>query len=253
MHVPFTNNHGDVEMKLKCLVFASLFSAILFGSFGVNAQTKTLACTAVSEYLGSNGGVFYDNPVPQCDLFMELGNGFYGDVWASRSSGHWMEDFGDEVDLILGRYGNIGNVQYDVSGGVYIIADPGLGFADVFFTSGKFSFSLNEQITPYVKVEYYMPTHGSAPKEGLQTRFGTQFNSGIGENVLLSLSAEVFHDTGAFDNDRGWLGDVQVSLRRKLSDSVSVGIIGKYYAPITTMNDGRHGSFAYGLSIITSF
>ena len=69
----------------------------------------------------------------------------------------------------------------------------------------------------------------------------------------VSGKMEMFWDTGAFDFDRGLLGDASVELTRKLTEKLSIGVATKFYAPIQSLNDGRKSTWTHGLFVVKSF
>lgn len=231
---------------LSLVVCLAFVSAISFGE--VNS---TVTCKLFNEYLGANGGVFYDKPVVQCDVFVSTESGFYGDLWVSKPEGSWMANFGSEVDITpIGKMGRIGSLGYDIAIAYYAIWDAGTDLADVLNPYAEINGKLGHELgTWYLKYEYYMPVSGDAPRRGNMLRLGVRNSNPLGRGAL-SLKGEVFYDSGAFGSDEAILADMQASVLWPFA-GMKVGPVVKYYTPLTSVSkaDGRHGEVAFGIIV----
>lgn len=232
-------------------IFAVAF--ILSVGFTVNASAQTsytLTTQVFDKYLGADGGVFYDGPVIQPDIFVSFQNGVYADLWASRGNkAGWGDDFDSEVDFNLGWADN----NFDV-GVLYILSPPSV--SDVLeLYLGITTKEFGGGAKAYLKVEHYLPMKGIDPARGTITRLGLEGGKELGRfNVDWKLGG--LYDTGAFGYSDGILaeGDVTLLYTSDHFKWLSLGPTLKATTPIhLNHDDGREFNYAVGVVSKISF
>ncbi|MEN9405194.1 MAG: hypothetical protein RLY47_153 [Candidatus Parcubacteria bacterium] len=234
-------------MKLKALIVAL---ALMFGLTvnSASAQTYSFTTKLIDTYRGANGGLFYDGPVIQSDLFISFQNGLYGDLWVSRGGkAGWMDEFDSEVDYNAGWANNILDL------GVMYIDVSTLAASDVFQLYTKLSTrEFQGGLRGRFVVEHYLAMSGNDPARGTITRLHVMQSRVLGRGSL-DWKLGAFYDTGAFGFAEGTVGEGEVSLLYNMG-RLSVGPLVKCTAPISlSRDDGRESGCAFGIVIKPTF
>lgn len=196
-----------------------------------------------------SGGILYDKPVIQSDLFVSFRNGFYADLWNSVPFTGHDDNFGWEQDLgigwsgplsALGLNGFASDMTLDL--GITYFDEPGLltlGANDILYNHVKLSKAFN-LLTVFVDFKSYVPMPHS-PYSG-----GNLYDVGISRGVSVfkdrlsaSTSLALVYDDGGFGFDNGLLlygcAELDWLLTKHL---VLILPQVSYYAPIT-LRDSR--------------
>jgi hypothetical protein len=226
------------------------FALLLAVGLTVNASAQTYSFTTkfFDTYRGANGGLFYDGPVIQSDLFISFQNGLYGDLWVSRGGkARWMDEFDSEVDYNAGWANDILDL------GVMYIDVSTLAASDVFQLYTKLSTrEFQGGLQGRFVVEHYLAMSGNDPARGTITRLHLMQNVVVGHGSL-GWKLGAFYDTGAFGFAEGTVGEGEISLLYNMG-RLSAGPLVKCTAPISlSRDDGRESGCAFGLIIKPTF
>lgn len=198
-----------------------------------------------NQYLGSNGGIYHDQPVAQLELILVSPSGFYAGVWASRTEGSYRQTWGDEADVFVGYEPND---NLDV-GLLYILAptteESDWGMAYLMLTTPPLSQGA-WSLSAYAGVDYLWPLKELTDMEkGYNFRVGAEFSQ-EGQRWSAKQVAEVIYDTGAFGAGEGYLWMAGLEVARSVGGA-SVGIGMKYSRGINLPAwDDRIGEYAFG-------
>lgn len=219
-------------------------------------------CTFWSQYHGSNGSVFDPDASLQCSATVSVNDGWYGNLWvAADSKDGWMGgsedvvDFGDEIDLTGGKTGTLAEVDYDIGVSYFYIDSPTADDGDVIQLYAKLSKSFtwgDTTVTPYVKLEQYLPTNGDLPLDGRMVRIGADVGGPLFGDFSYSVGGEIFHDDGAFGFDPGVLAFLNGKVAFATSDRSSVAVLVKYSTPISGA-EGRQEELSFAAQVATKF
>lgn len=227
------------------------FALLLAVGFTVNASAQTnytVTTKFFDTYRGANGGIFYDGPVVQSDLFISFQNGIYADLWASRGNkAGWMDDFDSEVDYNAGW----ANSNFDL--GVMYIDVAKLSASDVLQLYAKVATrEFQGGLQGRFVIEHYLAMSGNDPARGTITRLHLMQNVVVGHGSL-GWKLGAFYDTGAFGFAEGTVGEGEISLLYNMG-RLSAGPLVKCTAPISlSRDDGRESGCAFGLIIKPTF
>ncbi|HPW34809.1 MAG TPA: hypothetical protein PK367_03595 [Candidatus Paceibacterota bacterium] len=243
--------------KITVLVIAiSAFVLPVFSS----AQSFTLNTKVFSRYLGQNGGIFHDSPVIQTDLWAEWNSGVYADIWWSipADMSNFHDGFANEIDYNLGWAGSAGDFNLDF-GLLYIDVSPLVNVYNDFYSPygeiGKSFDIAGEKIAPYLRIEYYDnadPNKTDDMKGGTWIYLGARHQLKISQSTTISTNARLLHDSGAFGQKTGWLGQAFLTVRNKISPKITLLSDFKFSAPFDS-NDPRNPETIVGIGISYSF
>jgi len=110
------------------------------------------------------------------------------------------------------------------------------------------SFQINkqQQVTPYVKVREVWPVKGTTPEGGVMAHAGVRYQLEKSK-FTVNVAPELVYDDGAFGLNPGWIGRLNVRVKRKLTHRMSVLFpVVQATVPITNTNDGRKFQFVVG-------
>lgn len=139
---------------------------------------------AASAYVGDDGGVYYRGLVVQpCLTLTHNTSGIYASVWGSIAPGQSPtsdngpgNNFGNEVDFILGWAKDFNKVKVDLSGAYYKLFPLNeWGNGDIYSANLKLGYALTEKVTPYVKIIYDHVVDQSE-QDGFIYRVGSTFD-----------------------------------------------------------------------------
>jgi hypothetical protein len=210
----------------------------------------TFRSVVASKYLAfGSGGMLYDKPAIQSDLFLSFHDGLYLDLWHSAPFRGYNHNFGTEQDFGVGWSGPLSalglksqpsDTTLDI--GVTYFDEPSLsvlGAQDIIYSHVKLSkafkwTTINGCYENYVA----MP---SSPYRG-----GSLFSAGASNSASFfkdltsaSVSLSLVYDTGGFGLDSGLLFRGSVELDWKLSKRLTMVMPQvNYYVPVT-VHDSR--------------
>jgi hypothetical protein len=226
--------------KLTILTVAIL----MFFAVSTFAQDITLTTKFRSAYLGSTGGMFYDDIVQQGDITASWKNGWLVNAWASTSFND-KKDFGKEIDFTVGKNGNLGDIDYYTDFEYFLVQGK-----DVANWNGELSKSFNGGlISPFIRAEAYFPTQTGGLRKGLMGVFGVKSNFKVSPKISISLGVQTRKDSGCFGNDAGVLGQGFIRTGFAINDKWTVipGIMGMI--PLSHRTDGRVAATATEIGV----
>jgi len=200
----------------------------------------SLRSVVADRYVGSSsGGVVYDKPVLQTDLFIAFQNGIYVDFWNSKSLNSDWENYGNEIDWSLGWYGLVRGFGLDV--GVAYFDEP-MGFAfdkqDSWCSHIKVSRDIG-LCTVYGSFENYAVWHNSGTTGGNVYTIGASKNMEVNKLLSIKSSASTAYDGGPYGRETGFLLHTGAELDWKVSEKLTLVIPEvKLHVPLT-VDDAR--------------
>jgi len=234
--------HRCFRIVLVTIAFLVLF----FASLETSAQEVTLTSKLSPIYLGQQGGVFYDGPVQQTDVYLEWGNGVFVDVWTSTGF-NTRKDFDKELDFLVGYAKTVGRTSYSTDFQYYVVQG-----GDVVNWNGEVDFQFL-----FVRLEVYAPSKRDGPHKGLIPSAGIRLLQKPLfekiERIKLDIEQLAKHDTGCFGFDAAWLyqGNIGVSLAITSRTSVNGGF--RWSIPLNLPADGRKGEAVWKFGFSRSF
>lgn len=171
-----------------------LVAAMVFSASFVSAEEKEktfsvdISTAFLSQYVGGlSGSVAHDDFVIQPDITVTHNpSGLYFDMWGSYSP-NGREDFGDEIDYIVGISRDIGSVNLGIYYAYYNCYKLGEHTdGDVHAVGTTITLPKFWGLEPYIKAEYDWVV-GFSDDNGLMYKVGGSF-SPI-ENLTIDLSA----------------------------------------------------------------
>lgn len=211
----------------------------------VNVNTVTLP-----KYVGADGAVFHSEPVQQTSVTAAASNGAYVGLWHSAplTPTDAAPNYAREVDGSVGWNGKAGKL--DVGADLTWIGVTPLGKfrGDVVQLSGSVGKALPKGFGLSSAVQIVSPTRGVAPRRGVFFREGVNW-AGALKRLSLSASGEVFHDSGAFGFDSGWLARGEISAAMAIGKHWNISVPIRWNAPLTAMTDGRRKELQGGLKV----
>ena len=240
-------------------------SALLLFVLGINsfAQTNTTSgwtpsftfrSVVASKYLAfSSGGMLYDKPVVQSDLFVSFQNGLYADVWNSKSfEGSWGKSLGDEVDYGVGYGRSLGKgFSFDI--GVTYFDEP-MAFTesvgDILYSHIKVCKAF-KPVTVFACWENYTTMPGTAFEGGNLYSLGVSKQLNIWKMLSASSSVAMTYDDGGFGMGKGFLAKGSIELDWAITKNLTlIAQQVNFYITIST-HDSRDpdavifGGFSY--------
>lgn len=217
----------------------------------VSAQEFSLTSKAKEVYLGANGGIFYDGFAPQTDLFVSWRNGIYADIWTSTAfNTGW--NFDKEVDLMLGKSGKIGKVNYAVDAAWFFLV-----IKDVVNVNAELSRELKTNsrvnLTPFIRGEWFFPGLKGGPRQGVMGVGGIGGDIKLAVRLGLAFKVWLKKDSGCFDFDSALLSQGRIGFPIKITEKTSLAPGISFSAPISRVNDGRKKEAVWELAFSRSF
>lgn len=220
-----------MNRTLKTVLFAVAMLAI---AFSVKAASVTFSSGVANQYISfGSGAVLYDeNPVLQSDLFVSFENGFYADLWNSKSFvSSWGENLGDELDYGFGWAGSIGG-GFTLDIGVTYFDEPTIAdFAegDILYTHVKLSHEIETfsefglgTLTVSGMFDSYKTLFGTDYDGGNLYGIGANINQVWGKTTSFNLNQVLAYDDGGFGLDDGFIIEWSAGLTHRLSDRTSL-------------------------------
>lgn len=121
-----------------------------------------ISVTYWTQYLGSAGGMFYEDPVIQTSITVPLPNDFYFNFWHSTgfNDSDLSSDYADEIDLTLGWSGAWNEFSLDI----------GIAYLDIV---DVFKFNDQDIIEPYLEARMDLVSNENG-KHSLSSFFKTE-------------------------------------------------------------------------------
>jgi hypothetical protein len=230
---------------MKSTITAGIFAiTFLFLSLKTQAQelqwpSVTISSLVASKYLGfGTGNLLSKDPVAQTDLFIIFKNGFYADLWHSRSlKGSWNDgSLGNEIDYGVGWKGkitrnltlNIG-VSYSDDAKVFTLAG-----GDMFYTHASLTRDF-EYISMSVGYENFTTMPNSGFRGGnlislTASKYKLLFNNKIG----LRASVVGEYDTGTLGSSHGFVLRGSAGTDWNMMKHVTFNVLAvNWYIPVT--------------------
>jgi hypothetical protein len=227
--------------------FWFVFLVLALAAMNAFGQEVSVEVGYHSQYLGNNGGVFHPDPVLQGNATLGWKH-VYLDVWRSQTLKDGCRNFGCETDYTAGATFSVGKVDVDLSIAYFDIFHPGSArYADMIEPRLELSHMLDWGESGTLKrsltFESYHAVRGSAPGSGQIVRATVErFKPGF---INFDALVQLFYDTGAFDGDNGFFAHLGLEFSRDISDHASVYVGGRWYWPLTDVNDGREHADEY--------
>jgi hypothetical protein len=234
-------------LKKLTFVFAVVVLAFV-AVFPANAQEASLTSKFRSAYLGTTGGMFYDDNVQQTYLDLNWRNGLWAEVWTSTAF-DLRDNFGKEIDLGFGKTGKAGQFTYAADFYYYFIQGK-----DVLNVNGEIGLPLAEGLfSPFIRAEAYSPNQKGGMRKGIMGSMGVKSDFKISPKINVSLSTQIRKDSGCFGFDSGILGQGSIRVGFALSEkwSITPGIMGMI--PLSHRRDGRVAATASEIALTHKF
>lgn len=125
---------------------------------------------------------------------------------------------------------------------------------DVVFPSLKISFPFSwkrQQFIPYADASYICPTRERSKNDGLWLRAGVQHKVTL-LGVPVNSVAWMLHDSGVFQGDAGWMGNVTTSCQIPILWKINLVPATRYSLPLT-MNDARRNQLVLSVGAQRTF
>ncbi len=229
----------------------AIIALLVLLAANASAQEFSLTSKAKEMYLGANGGVFYDGFAPQTDLFVSWKNGIYADVWTSTAfNTGW--DFDKELDLMLGKAGKIGKINYTVDAAWFFLV-----IKDVVNVNAELNRELKVNsrvsLTPFIRAEWFFPGLKGGPRQGVMGVSGIGGEIKLAPRMALAFKSWLKKDSGCFDFDSALLSQGRIGFPIKISEKTSLAPGVSFSAPISRVRDGRKKEAAWELSFSRRF
>lgn len=158
-----------MKTTILSVLLAFMFAAMVtIRSYAAQPEISyTFKTGLATEYLGSVGAVFYEDPISVNELSVGYGN-WYGGFWSSTGLGgtKYGETFGDEIDFYAGWAHTFGWVKVDLMSSYYAIASLDRTNDDLFALEAEISLPKFPFVEPYVRVRYLGDVGALSPKPG---------------------------------------------------------------------------------------
>lgn len=201
-------------------------------------------------YIGGNGAVFHPEPVQQTSVTATAASGLYGNIWHSASLGgrDLKPNFGSEIDGAIGWGGKVGSYGVDTSL-TWVGVTPLAHYkGDVIQLSASVSRALPYGFGVSSTLNAVTPARRNGPRSGRFFRNALNWSKGFGR-ASVDASGEIFHDSGAFGFERGWLARGSASVGVRIGEHWKVGIPIRWNTPLSTVSDGRRKELQGGLIV----
>jgi len=212
--------------RLGCVLFMMALLGFLSSAYAEAEKEKgmqihgNLEFGFYSQYIGSvTGSTIFDKPVFQQSVELSVEPlGVYGKLWSSYSpKGGWNSDFGDEVDYALGIRKSVGKWNFDLGYAFYDMYKVGQIKGDLHALYGWVGFPKIYELTPFVYLEWDIPTNREIVKGGIVYRAGLCYTPKIlKQPVNLELSI------AGHDDAYGYRAEFVSSSRLNLSTPIRI-------------------------------
>ncbi len=242
---------------------ALVLMCVLMGMPGISLADH-FSTQIKDKYVLGKGLNIYDDPVIQRDVFVELGRGFYVDLWWSTGLDEPNLNLGndDEVDWTTGWKGEVGgNCKLDIGIAYFDLTkifsieegDVIQPFAEL---GRKYELDSRHSFTPYIRAVGLVPIGWDKDaRSGAHIFLGLKHDWQPCELLGVSQKFAVMYDTGTLvSSDRGFLGNYDLGLNWKVSKRATVNLPSfKLISPISDLDDGRKTQHVVGGGITFSF
>ncbi len=224
----------------------------------------TISVGVDSEYLVRPGFVVHNHPISWTNVRLEH-DGWYVGAWGSIGLDGQIEDFGEEVDITLGKKFSLAGFRFDLSGSYFVLSEFGEWANDLYVFDARVEAPDKVPfVTPWAAVRYFGSVGEKSPAAGWFGWVGVQRAQPLGFQLpfqegeaVLNLDAwAAFSAGGAF---RGDAGPVYTRLRAStvivIDEATTFSPYIAWQAPIQDAGryvDGDH-HVVYGFSVTRSF
>lgn len=229
--------------RIAFVTVMGTFAILILTTSIVFGQEVTLTSKVKGDYLGGDGATFYKGPVLQSDVYVNWKNGVFADVWTSTSNNTQIE-FDKEVDLAVGRGGNVGPMKYLVDVEYYVIKGIDVLNANIEVGRGG----------SFARLEAYSPRASGGPRKGLITAVGHRAELPIGHSRVSAVGQGWLKgDSGCFGFDKALLAQGYVGLKVGLWHGASLVGGARLSTPISKVGDGRKKEAVWETGLSHSF
>lgn len=247
-----------MRMRMMLIIIVAMIG------FSVS-QTKaedfpvTISVRGYSGYIAAPiGDLLYDRGVVQTDLFVELGKGFYFDLWHSVGADGtgWSSGFDDEIDYTLGWAGEFKGIDLDFSMAYFDCVDlfkmPG---GDFIYPYVDLSKDLDDRddhcLRPYVRFAFPYSAKGNEFGHGFHTNLGIKHSWQQDEKLNVAHKANLLFDDGTWGYSKGIIGGYELVLTWQISESMAIELTPvSIISPFISMSDHRKTEAVCGIGII---
>lgn len=216
----------------------------------------SLSETVVDQYVIDNGVVLSDQPCIQSSLTASWGKGWSANMWWSigLDDGNLSSTYADEIDLSISWSSQLGWLSVSGSLAYFDLIDLNATKGDILSPNVELShsFKVNEcvTLTPFVKLDEYLFLPNLSADDGiLRVSAGLKTSWKVSECVTLSSRAALVDELSQSDNTWGPTTlVVGVNLDWKISNDVSVGILGKVF-----VREDNGPEYVAGINVTFSF
>ncbi|HEY0907770.1 MAG TPA: hypothetical protein VGE35_00290 [Candidatus Paceibacterota bacterium] len=247
-------------MKTTLLLVAIASVALL--SSGTSASESkgpsvTVGTLITNKYLASGtGSTLSRDPALQSDLFVMFPNGFYVDLWNSRSlRGSWDDgSLGNEVDYSVGWKGAVAEgASLNVATSYF--DEPrafDLGKGDILYTRAFLTKGF-KLLPVTIGYENYVAMPSSGFRGGSLVSLGSGKSwSGIESKISARVSAAAVYDFGTLGTSSGVIFRGGAGIDWKASKRLTVNLIGaNWFVPVTP-RDKRSSDVAFSTGVTWS-
>lgn len=225
-----------VTLFLTCFIFAGQ-------AFG---QEVTLTSKTRSTYLGSNGGKFA-GPIQATDIYIEWENGIYIDVWAATSF-NTKKDYGKEANFTFGKLYKFG--KYNCLAEVTYVAAVDTDVININAELSRDHEVRGTTVSPFVRGEYYFPTHKGGPRRGVMGVAGIKTTTNLAQGIDFSLKAQLRKDSGNFGFNSALLGQARADVSFTVTKQINILGGLNFSTPLSHVTDGRKAlhSWEFGVA-----
>ncbi len=232
-----------MKTKIPTIWFA-LFCA---GLHAENASSVSFKSNILSQYVDTDGQVYYNKPVVQSEITIPLSHGFYIDVWHSAGINMRTGD-GNELVTSIG-WSKEGKVSVDMGVSYYDFPTFFHGPKnDLYVAYGKVSkiFRYNYgSLEPALELTHYKSGKGS-DGGGSRAKISVEYSRKLYSD--LTYIASIVHDNGTFDSASAWVTSHELSFGWKIGKvTIKLPSIAAY-VPLST-HSGRKISMVCGFGI----
>jgi hypothetical protein len=211
--------------RLSC--FGKLAALVLFAVklslAPATAQTPSISWSTdiLSRYIGgATGARVYDKPVVQTELNAGFQNGFYLNLWGSKS-------LNGEAPVGNQSHGDV--VQFALE------------------LNKMFKFR-DHMVTPYVKIEPTLSVSGEP--NGVYLHVGLRHRFSLADGIAFMQSGRIVYDSGVFGLSPGYNLRYDAEISLDLSKNVTLRLpTFRAFHPITNFEDKRTNYYVYGVGV----
>lgn len=195
--------------KIVVLIILTTISVVSIQAFSLDG---TLDFRYSSKYMGGAGQILYDHHVLQKDVMFSVEPiGLYGVVWSSYSPRNGInQDFGDEIDFILGISSPVWKLEMDLSYSYYNCYDINDTEGDLHALVLVTDFPEIYHLKPYLKLERDVPFDEDILPGGFIYRLGAEYDLQLGK--IFSFDVSLAGHDGAFGTKKETISSSRLSL-----------------------------------------